>query len=527
MEKALKLGKTSAVGSFQLFIGKSLSTVIMAIGSIILGRLMLPGEYGLYSIALVPSTTMVLFSDWGMDRAITKYIAHNKSLNKIDEINDVLYVGLIFKVIIGLFLSIVSFVLSNFIAIQFLGRPEITPLISLASLTIFSQSLMAASQSSFVGFERMNLNSVTMVCQSVLKSVIGPLLVFLGYGAMGAVVGYTISFVVAAFLSLVLFYFFLFKAVKKSQHTRSEKIKTLKEMLRYGVPVSISTIMSGLRQQLYAFLMAFYCTDIMIGNYQVAGNFAMFLTFFTFPIITVLFPAFSKLDPKNEPVLLKRVFTSSVKYTSIFLVPATIAVMIMSKPMVSTVFGQQYVYASMFLTLYVIVNLLSGFGNLSLDGFLNGLGETRAIMKLSILTTIIGVILAFLLIPPLGITGVIITPLLAGIPGLFFALNLIWKKYDATVDWKSSAKIFFASLIAAVPTWAIITFFNFADWLKLILGVIVFLATYIVVAPSIKAIVLDDIKNLRTMFSSIRLISDLLDLLFSIEEKIANFFSKK
>jgi len=55
MEKALEMGKISATGSFQLFIGKTTSTIIMAAGQIILARLMLPEEYGLYSIALPPT----------------------------------------------------------------------------------------------------------------------------------------------------------------------------------------------------------------------------------------------------------------------------------------------------------------------------------------------------------------------------------------------------------------------------------------------------------------------------------------
>jgi hypothetical protein len=63
MEKALKMGKVSATGSFQLFIGKALSTMIMAIGAIIVGIFILEAEYGLYTIALIPATTMLLFQD--------------------------------------------------------------------------------------------------------------------------------------------------------------------------------------------------------------------------------------------------------------------------------------------------------------------------------------------------------------------------------------------------------------------------------------------------------------------------------
>jgi O-antigen/teichoic acid export membrane protein len=71
MEKTLRIGKVSATGSFQLFLGIATSTTIMAIGTIILARLMTPEEYGLYSIALIPFYMIILFRDWGVNAAIT------------------------------------------------------------------------------------------------------------------------------------------------------------------------------------------------------------------------------------------------------------------------------------------------------------------------------------------------------------------------------------------------------------------------------------------------------------------------
>jgi len=47
----------------------------MAIGTIIFARLMTPEEYGLYSIALIPSYIVILFRDCGVNLAITRYTA--------------------------------------------------------------------------------------------------------------------------------------------------------------------------------------------------------------------------------------------------------------------------------------------------------------------------------------------------------------------------------------------------------------------------------------------------------------------
>jgi stage V sporulation protein B len=521
MEKALKIGKVSATGSFQLFVGKSMSTVIMAIGTIILGRLITPAEFGLYTIALVPSVTMNLFHDWGIKSAMAKYIAHYIAIGKDEDIHDIIAVGLIFKVVTGLVLSFLSLFLASFIATTIFNRPEITPLISIASIAIISESLLTASRSNFTGFEKMKLTSITLICQSLIKSTVAPLLVIVGYGALGAVLGYTLSFLVAAIIGVTLLYFLLFKNLKKSNTHRTDKIKTLKKMLSYGLPLSISTILGSLLVQFYAFLMAFYCNDIMIGNYQIATNFALFLTFFSFPIITVLFPAFSKLDPKNELQLLRTVFTSAIKYAALFMVPATMVTIVLSEPLVGTLFGQKWVHAPFFLTLYVINNLFVLFGYLITSSFLAGVGETKILLKLSLLQLSFGIPLAFILIPTYGITGVILGTLFYDVPGMFLGLYWLWKHYSVKPDFKVSAKIFLAAAIATLATYFSFNLFITTDWLKLAIGGTIFLTIYIITAPIIGAISHTDTQRLRIMFSGLGVISKLINIPLTISEKIA------
>jgi O-antigen/teichoic acid export membrane protein len=527
MEKAYKMGKISATGSFQLFIGKSLSTMIMAIGTIILGRIMLTTDYGLYTIALVPSITINLFDDWGINVATSKFIAQYKVDNDDEQIHDIVVTSLLFKAIIGIILSLLSLFLASFIATTIFKRPESANLIYLASVTILSTSLLNAAQSTFIGFESMKLHSFTMVCQAVAKSTLTPLLVIVGYGTAGAVFGYTISLVFAALISVALLYFFIFKKLAKNKSRKVEKTETLKKMLRYGSPTAVSTIISGLLPQFYAFLMAFYCSDVMIANYQIALNFTLLLSFFSFPIATVLFPAFSKLDVQKEPQILEKVYVSSAKYAAILIIPATLALIILSHSLIYTLYDQQYVYAPLFLMLSVTVNLLSGFGSLSLGSLLLGIGETKTIMKFSLVTLVTGVSIAVLLVPQFGITGIILGTVISGIPSLVLQLRWVWKRFKFTTDWRSSAKIFVASTISAVTTYMFITLLGSTDWLNLIGGGLVFFITYIIVAPSIGAVVKEDLINLKSMLSGLGMISKIINLALSLAEKRAEAFSKR
>ena len=235
-------------------------------------------------------------------------------------------------------MSFLSLLLASLIA-SFYNKPESASYIAIFSVTIISGSLLTASQASFIGYERMELNSLTLIVQAIVKTVIGPILVFLGYSILGAVIGSALGSVAAAIMGLAAFYVFLIRPLEKKRTRSFHIIKTLKTMLNYGLPLSISSILGGLLTQIYAFMIIPLTTTTMYGNYTVAANFTVLLTFFTIPIATVIFPAFAKINPENEPELVKNVYASSIKYTSILVIPATFVLMVLSGPMIGTLYA--------------------------------------------------------------------------------------------------------------------------------------------------------------------------------------------
>ena len=208
MDKTLQMGQDSATGSFHLFAGKTLSTVILAVGTIVLGWFILEGDYGLYAVALIPATTFLLFQDWGVGSAMTRYCAQSRAARKEGALRRIIIVGLAFEVASGTVLTVLSLLTSNFIAVTIFGKPESAFLMTLVSVTILSTSIYVAIQSIFVGFEQMKLSSLVMIVQAIVQSAFAPLLVYMGYGAFGAVLGYTLASVAAGIVSL---FFFIFR----------------------------------------------------------------------------------------------------------------------------------------------------------------------------------------------------------------------------------------------------------------------------------------------------------------------------
>jgi putative peptidoglycan lipid II flippase len=288
------------------------------------------------------------------------------------------------------------------------------------------------------------------------------------------------------------------------------------------VPLSMATIVASFLTQFFTFLLPIhYVTDnTIIGNYGIARNFVVLIGFFAIPITTMLFPAFSKLDPQKDKETLKNVFQSSIKYASLFVVPVTALVMSLSEPAVSTLFGGTYTTAPLFLALLAISYLYTAFGSLSAGNLINSQGYTKYKLKLSLITALIGFPMGFVLIMQFGVLGLIITTLISGLPSLFMSLRWAKRHYDVSVDWRSSARILLSSASAAVTTYIIISQLNFASWLRLIIGVAVFLLTFIAAMLFTRTLTKSDIKNLRAMTSGFGFLSGLLNRILDLFQKL-------
>jgi O-antigen/teichoic acid export membrane protein len=521
MSKAADMAKISAKGGFNLLWGLVISTVISAIGTIFIARLLGSNLYGLYTVVFIVPNLIATFRDWGVNSAIIRYVAQYRAEGRYDEIRSIFISGLIFEVVLGLALSIICFALSSFIGVTVFNRPAIVPLLRIASFIMVAGGLANAATAAFTGVEKMELNSIMIICQSIIKTLVIIGLVVAGLGPLGATVGYTTAYAASGVIGVILMWS-LYRNLPKSYSKSLEIRAYINVMLQYGVPLSLSNIVGGFMTQFWAFLLPIYyaTNNILIGNYGVAANFVILITFFATPVTTMLFPAFSKLDAKKDKETLQNVYQFSVKYASLLVVPVAALIMCLSGPAVSTLFGNTYSYAPLFLALLSISYLYPVFGSLSTSNLITGQGQTTFILYLNLLTAAIGFPLGYVLIMSFGVLGLIVASITAGVPSMFISLSWIKKRYGVALDWTSTARILFSSGVTGALTYIIVAELGFSSWIRLILGVIVFAFILVPVVVLTRTINRSDIANIRSMFSSLGPIGGLVNKILSLFEKL-------
>lgn len=523
MSKATEMAKISVKGGFHLLWGLVASTVISAVGTIIIAKLLGAGNYGLYSVALTAPNLISTFRDWGINTAMVKYAAQYNSEKDVAKIKSVFLSGLVFEVVLGASLSLVCFALAPFLA-SLLHRPTIIPLIQILSLFILTTGLVNTASAAFTGLETMHLNSIMLIVQSLVKTALIVALVVLGFGTIGACTGYAVGVLIAGLTGVILMWM-MYKALPQPLESPLKMIETIKTMFKYGLPVSIGSILSAFLIQFYSIILAIYVTsNVMIGNYNLAVLFSVLITFFATPVTTMLFPAFSKLDPQKDNETLKNVFQYSVKYAALVVVPITVLVMALAQPGIGTIFGNEYSSAPLFLVLTSVTYLYSAFGSLSTSNLINGQGYTAYNMKLSILTVAIGFPLSFLLISRFGVVGLIVTSLIASLPSLFISLDFIKRHFGVSLDWVASGKILFSSAIAGVLTYLLVFELAFSNPVRLVIGIIAFLIIFVAATLFTGTLKRADLVNLKEIVNSLGPLRRPLRSLLGFLEKLSEIF---
>jgi O-antigen/teichoic acid export membrane protein len=525
MTKAAEMARVSARGGFNLLWGLVASTVISAVGTIAITYILGAEKYGLYSIALIAPTLISTFRDWGVNSAIVKYSAQYNAENNA-KIRSIFLSGLLFEILLGLSLSLLSFGLSPLLASS-LHRPTIVPLIQIASFFILTGALVNTATAAFTGMETMHLYSFMLIIQSIAKTVLIVALVLLGFGTLGAITGFTTASLTAGLAGILLMWT-IYKSLPKATNGKLEMMATIKTMLKYGLPVSIGTILSGFLSVFLSYILAIYVTkNATIGNYNLALNFSVLITFFATPVTTMLFPAFSKLDYKKDNETLKNVFQYSVKYAALIVVPVTAMVVALAQPAIGTIYQNRYADAPLFLALFSLSYLYTAFGNLSIGSLLNGQGFTKFNMHLSLLTVAIGFPMGFLLISRFGVIGLIVTTLTVGLPSLLISLRFVKKHFGVSVDWASSAKILFSSVITAILTYALISQLAFSNPIRLVIGVIAFVVIFVVATLVTRTINRGDLNSLREIVNVLGPLRKPLRFLLNIIEKLMTILNAK
>lgn len=485
-----------------VFVGNFLSTLFLALSAIVVARLLQPENYGVYSVSLVVSNVLLLFTDFGIDSALVKYVSKFNTLRREEIVREVVIKGLMLKILIVSAVSIVNYLFALEFSTLLAERPELSYYVSLTAILTFSTALANSSLAIITALGRMKLRSAIMVIQSLTKLALSPLLVLVGFSVLGALLGHIASYVVSCGAGLAIILNYYIKLRKPS----GDIIRS-SDLIRFGLPLYLSSILSIVLQRFQYVMLARVATNAELGNMNAANQFISLITLTIAPFSITLFPTFSGLEVRGAWRDINKLLNNVLKYMCLFTVQVALMIGAFSQDVVRFIYGRLYVTAPLYLTLMSIGYVYAPF-TVTLTALLSGLGRTRDLLYSSVIQLLIMTPVSYLLILSAGPEGYAVALSLTGLPALTYLL-LVTRKINIDISWKPLIKIYvisFSSVLIAIPTHYLIE--NYV--IRLLTKSLVSLITYVILLVFTDSLRWRDYELLKKTFGGVPLLGKVL-----------------
>lgn len=373
--------------------------------SIVLARLLMPADYGLFAIALSITMLVEMLQDFGLGTALVQ----RQDLTR-PQINAVFWT----VVTSSLVITSATFLAAEWIA-AFYAEPSLAWVLRVLCLTFLLNSLGMVPYSLLTKALNLRHRSMADVSGTTIGSVAALVLAYFGFGVWALVLGQLSR---AAVLNGMLFV--LSRWSPGLQVTR----EGLGDVLLFGIRIASMHIVGNLSPTVSVFVLARVLGGAAVGLFSMAQSLAEAPHRISTAIINqVSFPVFSRLQ--GQPEMLASYFLKISKYLAVVSLPVQVGLILVASDLVPVLLSAQW---EAMVVPFQIVCLESTVVVLTLTAspLLTALGRANLLLARSFLS-VSTMIAATLVGVPFGLTGVALARVIAMVPlRLTLLLPCLW-----------------------------------------------------------------------------------------------------
>lgn len=359
---------------------------------IICAKLLSPYEFGVYNYILAIILFLIMFGDFGISTATSKYVAEYNITNK-EKLRSVLFNSGLIILISTAIISILTLIIGPwYLKDKYLYIIYLLPLIFLAPMTSLYDGI-------YRGLKKFrSLALISLIVGLISLSFVWVLI--RNYGLIGALWAQN------------LFYLILFLALAFGYREFHFKLNNdvIKEVGRYSLAYGLAVLGNYLFIRFGILILGYYGYIEQLATYQLINQtFAILLIPFTL-LGQVVAPNFAILSAKKQ---YKKIYIKAIKYTTIFFFSGIILglTLYLILPFIFRLFFANYYtknYFNITFLLCLIIYVTNVWAATFDAGILIPTGYAKLMAQFYILLGIFGVVLSLVLINLIGFIGVIL-----------------------------------------------------------------------------------------------------------------------
>jgi len=485
--------------SFWNIIGSLINKLGGFILVILISRLLMPEGFGRYSLAITISFFFITFSDLGINQTLIRYVSlefDKKNDESAAHLNYLFKIKFLITLIISLILFISSYPLSFYV---FKDSYLFLPLLIL-SFYVFFISLSSFFESLFFVRKKVKYICIKEFLSFLIKLVA---IILIGYfsGIEFKLESIFLSFIGISIL-IFFFDFYLSKHFYPSLFKKTNSKIDKKGILKFILFINIQTIAMMVLSQATILFLGIFLEEKYIGYYNASWTIITGIAGLLFSFSYTLLPIFASLEEQRFKEILKRIFNLFF----ILALPISFGVSLLSKYIISAIYGYDYLPASISLSILSFVIPCIAGTELSLTS-LSARYKLKKISMLMLFSAGISLILNYIFIKlflyisnEAVITGISIANLLAWLFCFISSVIFLRKELHTSIISLWILKPIFSCLIMSASIHIIMNFFgemNILSGIFIVLsGIIVYFASLYLLGGIRK----EDIIEIKSFF---------------------------
>jgi len=466
------------------------SVVTLSLGfviTVLLGRYLGAGDLGLYRMASTIYGIAMLVAASGIPAAMIKYVAEFK--DERIKFNQIVSSGVITSLFLGIgFVALFYFSSGLFAGI--FNMPRLSGLLKILS-PVFPFALASGALLGLLnGLREMKKYAAATIIQSVLMVIITVALIYFGFGVAGAVIGVVLASVGNCF-------YLVWVSRNYFGLTLGRYRETTKKLLKFGAQIFGANAINMINYQADTLLIGYFLTATDVGHYAVAVGLSRFFWIIPQAIQRITYPATSEYWAKNNHSALQTMIDKSMKYTACILLPIGLAVGFFARDIITTIFGEGFVYSVLPLQILIVGTVINGATGRPVGSTLAGIGRADLNPKIASCSALTNILLNIILIPHFGIVGAAMATSISLTIGALLIIFLIAKNTGIRLDIAWYKKLITTGIIGIVMKYILSS-----DYLNLVIILLILLTIWFYfLKKEDKAYFLDLMKGLKLYFS--------------------------
>lgn len=459
MEKLLKSSAISGVTwtAMERFGQQFLRLII----GVIIARILEPSMFGIVGMTVVFTDLAQSILDSGFGSALIQ----KKDRNEIDY-STCFY----FNVVVGLVLYIVLFISAPYIA-DFYHTEELADVIRVISIGFVFNSLIISQNAKLSAEFKFKASAIINIASYLISGIVGIVLAYIGFGVLALVFQQ-----VLACLLRVLFIEIYTKWIPMLIFSK----RSFHYLFNFGNKVLVSGILLSIYNNLYTLVIGRIFAPAEVGYYNRANQFASLPSSTLIGIVMkVAYPLMAEVQDDTDR--LRRSYQKFLRLPIYVIYPLLVGLIVLAKPFIVLLIGEKWIFCVPLLQVLAFSYMFDPLSHVNLN-ILYVKGRTDLVLKLDIISRIIGLTILFSTIP-FGIWWLCFGRSVYGL--VAYSINCYYTgKYIEFGFWeqmKYNIPLFIKAGIMGVVCY-IPMFFTSNYYYQLILGFIVGVIGYLVIS---------------------------------------------